>query len=177
MQLSAMELQITASITEPNSSFKKWKSGPITMNCGQLGGTQAKPPVHPAAKPPANTSMYSSQAVSSEFWLANVNAFRRGVKMKMPNGPPKAPASTKGVSGSLTTLLRQHLPRKLRDFPSGPWKTGAELMTAAGPMPSMSYSSLALYKENLVMDLFIDSDKPTKNSTSESDLLDANGIK
>lgn len=24
-------------------ALRKWKSGPITMNCGQLGGTQAKP--------------------------------------------------------------------------------------------------------------------------------------
>ena len=145
MQLSAIALRITASSTEFNISFKKWKSGPMTINWGQLGGTHAKPPVHPAANPPAKTSMYSSQAVSSEFWLAKVRALRKGVKMKMPKGPPRAPASTRGVSGSLkedAPLLRQQRPKKLRDLVSGPWKTGAELMAPELNLYYLCFASL-----------------------------------
>eukprot|EP00437_Effrenium_voratum_P038189 CAMPEP_0181484874 /NCGR_PEP_ID=MMETSP1110-20121109/46242_1 /TAXON_ID=174948 /ORGANISM="Symbiodinium sp., Strain CCMP421" /LENGTH=92 /DNA_ID=CAMNT_0023610791 /DNA_START=683 /DNA_END=958 /DNA_ORIENTATION=+ len=92
----------------------------MTMNCGQLGGTQARPPVHPAANPPANTLEYKSNTAPSGLWLANVKAFRRGVKKKMPNGPPTAPARTRGVSGNLTDALRrQQRPNQLREDREG----------------------------------------------------------
>mmetsp|Transcript_35595 Transcript_35595/g.81570 ORF Transcript_35595/g.81570 Transcript_35595/m.81570 type:complete len:262 (+) Transcript_35595:303-1088(+) len=102
ISVSAIALQKHAINALPMVSLIRWYNGPNMMNCGQLGITHAQPPVHPAANPLWNVRPYSSNAEDSWSWLANVSALRSGVRAKMTNGPPNAPARMRGTSGNLT---------------------------------------------------------------------------